>query len=78
MARKQFTDEEVEIEINRLRNSEAVKLAKKEQQIKNRRRQYMWTLQYMEKRGKQLQQMGITPENMEAMLFGDDIAEESI
>lgn len=78
MARKQWTDEEVEIEINRLRNSEAVKLAKKEQQIKNRRRQYMWTLQYMEKRGKQLQQMGITSENMEAMLFGDDIAEESI
>lgn len=77
MARKQWTDEEVEIEINRLRNSEAVKLAKKEQQIKNRRRQYMWTLQYMEKRGKQLQQMGITSENMEEVLFGmcDDCEE---
>ena len=71
MARKIWTDEEVEIEIHRLQNSEAVKLAKKEQQIKYRRRQQMWNLQFMEKRGKQLQEMGITAENMEAMLFGD-------
>ena len=71
MARKLWTDEEVEIEIHRLQHSEAVKLAKKEAQIKYRRRQQMWNLQFMEKRGKQLQQMGITPENIEARLFGD-------
>lgn len=71
MARKVWTDEEVEIEIHRLQNSEAVKLAKREQQIKYRRRQQMWNLQFMEKRGQQLQEMGITAENMEAMLFGD-------
>lgn len=71
MARKQWTDEEVEIEIHRLLNSADVKLAKKEQNIKYRRRQQMWTLQYMEKRGKQLRSMGITSENMEAKLFGD-------
>ena len=76
MARKVWTDEEVEIEIHRLQNSEAVKLAKKEQQIKYRRRQQMWNLQFMEKRGKQLQQMGITPDNIESMLFGDSIADE--
>lgn len=76
MARKLWTDEEVEIEINRLHHSEAVKLAKKEINIKYRRRQYMWNLQFMEKRGKQLQQMGITSENMEAMLFGDAPIEE--
>ena len=76
MARKVWTDEEVEIEIHRLQNSEAVKLAKKEQQIKYRRRQQMWNLQFMEKRGKQLQQMGITPDNIESMLFGDSITDE--
>ena len=70
MARKQWTDEEVEIEIHRLQHSEDVKLAKREQNIKNRRRQQMWNLQYMEKRGKQLRSMGITAENMEEKLFG--------
>lgn len=72
MARKIWTDEEVEIEIHRLHNSDDVKLAKKEQNIKNRRRQLMWNLQYMEKRGKQLRAMGITRENMEEKLFGTD------
>lgn len=76
MARKLWTDQEVEIEIRRLQNSEDVKLAKKEINIKNRRRQQMWTLQYMEKRGKQLRQMGITPENMESILFGDSPIDE--
>ena len=70
MARKQWTDEEVEIEIHRLQHSEDVKLAKREQNIKNRRRQQMWNLQYLEKRGKQLRSMGITAENMEEKLFG--------
>lgn len=70
MARKQWTDDEVEIEIHRLQQSEDVKLAKKEQNIKNRRRQYMWTLQYMEKRGKQLRELGIDADNMEERLFG--------
>lgn len=71
MARKQWTDAEVEMEICRLQQSDDVKLAKREQQIKYRRRQQMWNLQFMEKRGKQLRQMGITLENMEEMLFGD-------
>ena len=71
MARKQWTDEEVEIEIHRLQQSEDVKLAKKEQNIKNRRRQYMWSLQLMEKRGRQLKEMGCTFENIEEVLFGD-------
>lgn len=68
---KKWTDEQVEAEIARLNSSEFVKLARKEQQIKNRRRQQMWTLQYMEARGKQLASEGITRENMEARLFGD-------
>ena len=70
MARKQWTDEEVEIEIHRLYNSEEVKLAKKEQNIKYRRRQQMWNLQFMEKRGRQLMDMGIDFDNIEERLFG--------
>lgn len=77
MARnKKWTDEQVEAEIARLNASEYVKLARKEQQIKYRRRQQMWSLQYMEARGKQLASEGITPENMEARLFGGSMGEE--
>lgn len=65
-----LTDEQVEMEIERLLNSEDVKLAKKEQQIKFRRRQYLYSLRSMEKRGKQLIKQGITLENIEAELFG--------
>ncbi len=70
MAKDFLTDEQVEIEIERLQNSDAVKLAKKEQQIKYRRRQYMYTLKSMEKRGQKLAAEGITLENIEARLFG--------
>lgn len=75
MARnKKWTDEQVEAEIARLKDSEFVKLARKEQQIKyRRRRQQMWSMQYMEARGKQLASEGITPENMEAKLFGGSL-----
>lgn len=66
-----LTDEQVEIEIERLLNSDAVKLAKKETRIKLRRRQYMYGLRTMEKRGKELKKQGITLENIEARLFGD-------
>ena len=73
---KQWTDEEVELEIHRLQQSDDVKLAKKEQNIKYRRRQMMWNLQFMEKRGKQLKEMGCTLENIEEMLFGDPVDTE--
>ena len=77
MARnKKWTDEQVEAEIARLNASEFVKLARREQQIKYRRRQQMWSLQYLEARGKQLASEGITHDNMEALLFGD-VTEES-
>lgn len=70
--RKRWTDEEVEVEIRRLQKSEDVKLAKREMNIKYRRRQYMWNLQNMENRGKRLRDMGVTYENMEEMLFGGE------
>lgn len=72
MARKCWEDaEKVEAEIERLKKSEDVKLAKREQNIINRRKQYMWTLQWMEKRGRELREMGCTSENMEEILFGE-------
>lgn len=77
MKREFLTDEQVEAEISRLSKSDDVKLAKQETRIKNRRRQYMYQLRVMEKRGKELAELGITSENMEQMLFGgEDDAEE--
>lgn len=70
MAKDFYTDEQVEMEIERLLDSDDVKLAKKEAAIKNRRRQYMYQLRTMEKRGQQLAKKGITIDNIEAQLFG--------
>ena len=67
---KKWTDDAVEAEIARLKESEYVRLARKEKQIKERRRNYMWQLQFMEARGKQLASNGVTFENMEETLFG--------
>ena len=60
MAKELMTDAEVEIEIERLKESEAVKLAQKERQYLYRRRQYMYTLRWYEKRGKELMAVGVT------------------
>ena len=70
MAKDFLTDEQVEMEISRLSKSDAVQLAKKEIRIKYKRRQYMYQLRNLEKRGKQLKKDGITFENMEEKLFG--------
>ena len=70
MAREFLSDLEVEQEIERVLDSEDVKLAKREQRILYKRRQYMYQLRNMEKRGKQLANNGITIDNIEAKLFG--------
>lgn len=70
MAKDFLTDAEVELEIERLLQSEDVQLAKKEIRIKYKRRQYMYQLRNMEKRGKQLASDGVTLDNIEAKLFG--------
>lgn len=69
--RETFTDTQVESEISRLLASDDVKLAKAEQRIKNRRRQYMYQLRTLEKRGKDLAEQGYTIENIETM-FGEE------
>lgn len=62
-----LTDEQVELEIERLSESPAVMLAKQEQRIKYRRRQYMYQLRCFEKRGKELMAQGITLDNLAEM-----------
>ena len=69
--RETFTDTQVEAEISRLLASDDVKLAKAEQRIKNRRRQYMYQLRTLERRGKELSEQGYTVENIE-MMFGEE------
>lgn len=71
MAKDFLTDEQVEIEIARLLESEEVQLAKKEIRIKYKRRQYMYQLRNMEKRGKKLIEDGLTLENIESVMCGD-------
>ena len=67
MRREFLTDEAVEDEISRLKTSKFVKLAKKEQAVRYRRRQYMYQLKSLEKRGKQLDADGITMEKLQNM-----------
>jgi hypothetical protein len=65
MSKVFLTDEMVDEEIERLLNSPHVKLAKREEQIRNARRQYMYQLRSYEKKGKQLEADGITIESLE-------------
>lgn len=67
MAKDFLTDEQVELEIERLTSSLAVQLAQKEQRIKYRRRQYMYQLRVFEKRGKELMEQGVTLDSLTAM-----------
>lgn len=73
MAKKSdyLTDAEVEKEIERLNNSEAVALAKKAIRLKNRRRQRLYQLRDFEKKGLALMEAGITAEMLEVMYAAD-------
>jgi hypothetical protein len=67
MARDFLTDEQVEQEIERLKESPYVKLAKKEESIRYRRRQYLYKLKGYEKKGQELSEAGITMEILNSM-----------
>jgi len=73
MSTKWMTDEAVELEIAKLQQSDYVRLARKEARLKYKRRQCLYQLRNLEKRGRELAKAGITPENIEAMIA---IAEE--
>ena len=76
MKKMTYTPEElVDAEIERLKKTDAVKLAQKERRLINRKRKYLSDLRWLEKRGKQLMADGWTPDTLE-LLF-QDIPEES-
>lgn len=62
-----LTDEEVEREIERLNASEAVALARRKARLEYRRRQYLYQLRDLEKKGQALMKAGITREVLDAM-----------
>lgn len=70
MAREFLTDEGVEEEIARLQASPFVKLAKKEEAIRYRRRQYMYTLRVYERKGRELEAQGVTMADLDALACG--------
>lgn len=78
MAREFLTDEQVEAEIAVLLDNDYVKLAKKEIRIRYKRRQYLYQLRNMKKRGESLANMGVTFENMEEVMFGETEDEKEI
>lgn len=67
MAREFLSDEMVDEEILRLQSSVHVKLARREEAIRNRKRQYLYQLRYYEKKGKQLEAQGITLDELDEM-----------
>lgn len=67
---KGLTDEQVELEIKKLKDSPLVKLARKEERIRYVRRQYLYTLRQYEKKGKELAKSGITMEILERLASG--------
>jgi hypothetical protein len=60
-----LTDAKVEEEIAKLRESKYVALARAEERQRYRRRQYLYSLRNLEKRGKKLDEEGWTPEEDE-------------
>lgn len=68
-----LTDEQVEAEIERLNASEAVALARREMRLKYRRRQRLYTLRDLEKKGKALMEAGITREVLDAMYEEEEV-----
>ena len=54
MAREGLSDFQVEKEIERLKDSEFVKLARKEERVRYQRRQILYQLRWLENKGKAL------------------------
>ena len=72
--RRPTPEELIDAEIERLKQTDEVKLAQKYQRLMNRKRKYMADLRWLEKRGKQLMAEGWTMDTIE-LLF-KDIPEE--
>lgn len=62
---KKLTDEQVDREIEELEGDPLVRLARKENRLRYARRQRLYNLRYLQKRGQQLTDEGITEEELE-------------
>ena len=74
MGRKVTPAELVDAEIERLKKTDAVKLAQKERNLQMKRRKYLSDLKWLEKRGKKLMEDGWTADTLE--LLYQNIPEE--
>lgn len=78
MARKFTPEELLDAEIERLKQTEAVKLAQKEQRLLNRKRKYLADLRWLEKRGKALLAEGWTQDTLDLLyrnITDDEVVE---
>lgn len=71
-----ITDEEVEQEIELLRLHPDVQLARLELRLKYKRRQRLYALRNLAKRGKELREQGYTYENLSSQLVEKEHNEE--
>ena len=76
MPKEFLTDEAVELEIARLTESEFVRLVRREQRLKYKRRQTLYTLRALEKRGAELAKAGITIQNIDDMMAAAELMED--
>ena len=74
MKRNYTPDELIDAEIERLKKTDAVKLAQKERNLQMKRRKYLSDLRWLEKRGKQLMAYGWTADTLE--LLYQDVPED--
>ena len=70
-----LTDEQVEQEIERLTRSPQVALARREQRLRYKRRQYLYQLRDLEKKGIALEKAGITMDVLNG-ICGDEEFED--
>lgn len=61
-------DAAIEAEIAHLRADEYVRLAKRYEYARNRRKQYLYQLRWYQKKGRELAALGVTMDNLNEML----------
>lgn len=68
MRRTFMTDEDVERELEELKASPYVQLARREQRLKYKYRQQLYTLRNLDKRGRELANIGVTLDKLDEYL----------
>lgn len=67
-------DTALETEIAHLREDEHVKLARRYEYARNRRKQYLYQLRCYQKKGRELAALGVTMDNLDEMLCSSEEA----